>query len=431
MQLATNRELRLEIFFPLLALVCLLSSLYFSLVTAPAGFGAAAPTVEQGLFPEWLGCREILRGRDPYREEITRESQAAIGAHQINGAPAPRNQHRFAYPVLFAVPMAPLAVLPFAWAQRVALFSGVLLTVASVFLWLPREMLGYSRRLICLLLVFASYPFVLAAQLRQPTLLIAGLLAAAVYSFRSDRLAAAGILAAVCCSKPQLAIAVLLPLSVASLADWKRHRAFVLSFAATLGTLLLVSEAAVPHWLPQWVSTIRAYSHYAGSQPLLLDLLHGHLLVPAYLLLVGAAVYVSVRFHAADLLFTVSFSAATFQLLFPFQIYNEVMLLPAALWMAGKASEIKSRGQFATLIWSCTWIVVGSGWASAVALSLAGFTAPHRLPVLWQAPLLACYLYPFAVGAVMVVYAATSPERTSAANRAPRAFPALLKGSAQ
>ena len=47
------------------AILCLASSWYFAAVIAPAGLGLSAPSVQQGLFPEWFGCREILHRRDP------------------------------------------------------------------------------------------------------------------------------------------------------------------------------------------------------------------------------------------------------------------------------------------------------------------------------------------------------------------------------
>jgi len=150
---------------------------------------------------------------------------------------------------------------------------------------------------------------------------------------------------------------------------------------------------------------VRAYSHYAGSQPLLIDLVRSYLLVPAYLLLIGAVVFASLRFHRCDLLFAVSFSIAVFQLLFPFQIYNEVLLLPAALGMATMTRDIQPRRQFPALLRSCTWIVLGFGWASSLVLSAVRLMAPAHLPALWQAPLLAAYLYPFAMFASLAVYA--------------------------
>src|SRR5689334_24441507 len=105
---------------PLLAAAAfsLLAGWYFATVIAPAGLGEAAPAVERGLLPEWVGCREILLGHDPYRPEVQREieARASSGARSF----AARDQHRYAYPVFFVFLFLPLAVLPFSIAQWLA-----------------------------------------------------------------------------------------------------------------------------------------------------------------------------------------------------------------------------------------------------------------------------------------------------------------------
>src|SRR5215831_9132421 len=81
------------------AALALLAGWYFAMVIAPAGLGEAAPAVERGLLPEWVGCREILLRHDPYRPEVQRaiEARASSGARSF----APRDEHRYAYPVFF------------------------------------------------------------------------------------------------------------------------------------------------------------------------------------------------------------------------------------------------------------------------------------------------------------------------------------------
>ncbi len=80
----SSRGRRPQLFF-VTAVLCLLSSWYFAVAIAPAGLGLSAPSVQQGLFPEWFGCREILHHRDPYRAEATRQIELAI----YGRAPAP------------------------------------------------------------------------------------------------------------------------------------------------------------------------------------------------------------------------------------------------------------------------------------------------------------------------------------------------------
>jgi hypothetical protein len=398
-----------------MAILCLLSSWYFAAVVASAGLGTSAPTVRQGLFPEWYGSRQILlHSSDPYSLATATQIQVAIYGKAVGAESLARNQHRFAYPVFFAFLFFPLAMLPFSAAQFVALVGGAAATAVSLRFWWRQDS-SVLGGLICSIFLFAGYPVVLALQLRQPTLIIAALLAAVYYGVRSNRLVLAGILAALSSCKPQLAIAVLLPLSIWSIAQWRARMRFLLAATGGLGALLLASELVSPGWFMRWISTLQAYAQYAGSKPLLADLLRGHFLLPVAMAVVGAVVWASCRYRERDLWFTVSFSIASFQLLFPFQIYNEVLLAPAALWLAANQSEINSRGQLHTLLYSCTWIVLATGWTAAIGLSAANLIAPGAGLTLWQLPLLTAWLYPISVWLALAAYAASPPAMPSRA----------------
>lgn len=394
---------------PLLAgaLLCLLSTWYFALLIAPAALGTRAPTVQQGLFPEWTGCRAILHGQNPYRIEVTQQIELSIYGETVS-ANSPSNQHRFAYPVVFIFLFFPIALLPFALAQWAMLTACVTLSVLSVVWWSGRGRLGQVNAVIFAILTLAAYPTVVALQLRQPTLIVAALLAFSFYCVRSGRLILGGVAAALALSKPQLAITVLLPLSVWAIGSWRVRKAFLVSLTSSLLGLALASEALVPGWITPWLDTIRAYSHYAGATPLLAELTRGHCFVPAAVLLIASVIWVSFEFSGADLLFSVSFSVAAFQLLFPFQLYNEVMLLPAALWAALNADRIRQRGQLPILLFNCAWIALAGAWVATAALSLWDIAAPGSGVKLWQLPLAAAWLYPMLLFAALAFFAVSS-----------------------
>ncbi|MGC2109278.1 MAG: glycosyltransferase family 87 protein [Candidatus Korobacteraceae bacterium] len=384
--------------------MCFLSTWYFALMIVPAGLGRSAPTLQQGLFPEWYGSRAVLHRCDPYSITTSSQIQTAIYGRPLEASDQNLNQHRFAYPVFFAFLFLPIAVLPFSSAQFVSLVACALLTVIATLFW----MLASGVRLhpaTCIALVFASYPVMLALQLRQPTLMIAALLAATVYCALSGRLGLAGALAAFSTCKPQLAISILLPLAIWGVARWRKRRAFLTSMAATLAVLLSCSELVVRGWFSRWLSTVGAYVHYAGSRPLLADLLRGHLFIGAAVLLIAATVWVNIRLQSSDFLLAISFSISAFQLLFPFQIYNEVLLLPAALWIAINGARIRARGQLYVLLFASTWICLAMGWVSAFGLSLSNILAPGSGVKLWQLPLIAAWLYPFALFSALAAYA--------------------------
>jgi hypothetical protein len=389
------------------AVLSLLAAWYFALIIAPPALGASAPTVQQGLLPEWIGCREILHGRNPYRPTVTRQIELAIYGEPVSAA-GPINQHRFAYPVFFVFLFLPAALLPFDAAQWLMLAACVLCSAKSIGWWAARARLNKTDAITFAILALAVYPAVVGLQLRQPTLMVVPLLAFSFSCVRSGRLVLAGITAALAASKPQLAIAVLLPLSIWAIASWRTRKPFLRTLAGSLLVLVLASELAVPGWITPWMDTLRAYSHYAGAKPLLADMTHGHFFLPAALLLLAAVFWVSVEFCSSDLLFAVSFSVAAFQLLFPFQIYNEVLLLPAALWAATNADRIRERGQLAVLLFGCSWIALASGWVAAVALTLWNIAAPGSGVRLWQLPLVAAWLYPMLLFAAFATFAASS-----------------------
>jgi hypothetical protein len=389
-----------------ISVLCLLSGCYFALVIAPVALGEKAPTVQQGLFPEWLGVREILEGHSPYRQEITDHIQVAIYGSTPPGQRI--NQQRFAYPAYFAFLFLPLAIVPFSVA-RVLAFAGCLAsTIVSVCLWCRWRGWQSTTTVMVGLFVFASYPAILGLQLCQPSLLIAGMLAVVVFWAPSGRQVPAGILAALCSAKPQLAVAILLPLSIWTVTRWRARKRFAIAYGCSLSALLLAAELLVPGWFPQWLMTVRAYSEYAGSKPLLSDLLHGHFFWETAVLLMIAAVWVSYKVCEADLLFAISFSIAVFQLLFPFLLYNEILLLPAALWLMRTPAEVKTGGQLFELLWVCSWALLTVGAAASLGLAVSNLIVPGSGLKLWQLPFVTAWLYPWSVLLALACYAVCS-----------------------
>ncbi len=387
-----------------LALLALSASLYFTWIIAPKELGQGAPNARYGLYPEWAGSREVLlHRRSPYRPDVTAEIQVALYGHIEDNGTA--NQQRFAYPLFFAFLFAPVALLPFPAARVLASAGCLVSAVVCVSAW--SQCFALSRRSLWLVLVIAvsTYPFALALQLCQPTIVVACCLALAVYLAHSDRLPASGILAALSVAKPHIAIGVLLPMIVWAIFDWHQRKRFLLWFAGSTGILLLASELMVPGWLSGWLATARAYSHYAGIPPLAVELLGSRGTAIALILLVSSAAYVSYSFRGADPLFAIAFSVAAFELIFPFLIYNEIALLPAALWLMTNTRRIRMSGQVAILLSALSWIVLGAGIASAVGLAISDALFPGSGLNLWQLPLVAAWCYPPAVFAALVAAA--------------------------
>ena len=91
------------------------------------------------LYPRWLGARELLLDhRDPYSPEVTREIQAGYYGRPLDPARPndPKDEQRFAYPVYVVFLLAPTISFPFSAVQAGFQWLLVVLTAASVLLWL-------------------------------------------------------------------------------------------------------------------------------------------------------------------------------------------------------------------------------------------------------------------------------------------------------
>ena len=150
------------------------------------------------LYPRWLGSRELLlHHRNPYSPEITREIQIGYYGRALDPSrPAdPRDKQAFAYPVYVAFLLAPTVGMPFERVSIAFKCGLVLVTVASVFLWLRvvNWRLPGSGVLILILLTLGSFPVMQGFKLQQLSLLVAGIMAAACALLVTGNLFASGI----------------------------------------------------------------------------------------------------------------------------------------------------------------------------------------------------------------------------------------------
>src|SRR5271166_2716066 len=206
------------------------------------------------LYPRWLGARELLlRGRDPYSAEVTREIQAGYYGRALDASrPAdPPDQQAFAYPVYVIFYLAPTIRLNFGIVQLAFFWILVGATAGSVFLWL--RVLDWrvapSIQAAMMALTLGSLPVLQALKLQQLSLLVAAMCAAALALLAAGRPIAAGLLLALATIKPQLVLPLLVWLSVWSLADLKRRYRLAVAFLISMVVLCVASEALLPHWI--------------------------------------------------------------------------------------------------------------------------------------------------------------------------------------
>lgn len=361
------------------------------------------------LYPRWLGARELLlHGRDPYSAEITREIQIGYYGEVLDTARPnpPKDQQRFAYPVYVVFLLAPMIKVPFPTLRMFFRLLLLVLTVASVPLWIRALKLHIERTTVAIIVVLllGSFPVGQGLYLDQLTLLVCFLIAAACAALASGMLMSAGILLAVATIKPQIALPVIAWLVLWGISEWQRRRRFLWGFAATMMALLGGAEWLLPGWFRRWQSAVSAYFDYAGARSLLEVLMgrNGGLLACAALtLMVAVLCWLVRREPASSYAFNVGLLAvlAVDVLVKPkFPLYDGIILLPVILWLWTHRGALRQGSWHArSLYWMSSFLIAGQ-WVGAfalTALSLLGMSsAAQYVPHL---PVFALFAFPIAV----------------------------------
>jgi len=381
------------------------------------------------LYPRWLGARELLlRHRDPYSAEITREIQAGYYGRPLDSTRPhePKDQQGFAYPVYVVFLLAPGVWLPFATVQ--ALFRGLLfsLIAASVPLWLVglRWRMSLTGKLITVILVLGNFPAVQAIKLQQLTAMVCVLLAGCAALVVKRRLALGGVLLALATIKPQLALGFVGWLALWAVGDWRSRQRFVWSFLAILVTLIIGGEVLLPGWITQFRGATASYLQYAGGKSLL-DLV----LTPAWgrvasIIVIVAVGYMCWKWRRApadsDLFrWTMALVLTALLTVIPtFAPYNQLLLIPALLLLAQRASRLWCIGPRLRLCLALVVIVILLPWLAAVGLDLSLLFLPRAVVERgWALPLWTSWAIPFPVLAAVALGAAhLARERNSTAD---------------
>lgn len=351
------------------------------------------------LYPRWLGARELLlRGRDPYSVEVTREIQSGYYGRPLDPRrPSdPTDQQGFAYPVFVVFLLAPTITLPFSTVQAGFYWLLLCFTVASVILWLkflrwrPPGSLVFAM----ILLTAGSFPVVQGIKLQQLTLLVSGLIALAGALLVLGYQAPAGVLLALATIKPQLAAPIAGWLLVWSMGSGRERWRYVLAYALTLGVLLAGSEWILPGWIGRFSDAISAYRGYTGGGSLLDTLLGAFWGRLTALLIIGVVVMLCWKWRRVSsseppfLMITALVLTATVVIVPMIAPYNHVLLLPAVLMLVHKWPELH-RGS--VLVRTLTWgavVLIGWPWFAAGALTvLSAVVRPDQVQRLWPLPL--------------------------------------------
>jgi len=350
----------------LLAFLLLLLSWGYALWVLPMVLRAAQHGLLPDAYPSWNAARVVLRHGNPYSASVTAENQLFMYGILASPTAGLRDEQRFAYPIHGAFLYLPLAVLPWSVASNILRVASVALITLSVLLWMPS--LTKRRALIAVMLVLASYPAIHAIQTMQPTILAVALVALASYLADHKHPVWSGLCAALSTFKPQIFITIALPFVAYCLVDWKRRKVLACSFAGFLLAILVANWLVLPNWLPEWITTLRAYSRYAISMP---HFFHFSRPVAALMLIVACW-----KMRHESLMRLVAISITVFQFIIPFQIYNELLLISPVLWLLDPCMGTGVRSDARVVAANIPKILVFGGIAATALCFPVGLISP-------------------------------------------------------
>jgi Glycosyltransferase family 87 len=375
------------------------------------------------LYPRWLGACELLRhGRNPYSPEVTQEIQRGFYGRPIDRSKLddPKDPQAFAYPLYVAFLFVPLLHFSFESVRNV--FTGVLvlLTAASILLWMRALRVRLRLRAVLLALVAAmsSYAVVDGLHLQQLTLLVAALIAASMAALATERLYLAGVLLALATVKPQLAVLVLAFLLLWTVGAWRSRKWFAVGFGSAMAALLIGSEVVLPGWFLFWRQQTRAYIGYV--KPSLLVGLLGQqtaMVVAAVAILICVVLFWRVRKEppgSAPFNFALVVALLLTVLFLPNAggaKYNQVLLIPAVVWLLTSGRVLARKTGLARIAWLIAVNVLTWEWVLALPVSFAGLVLRHgfqrEMTLFVAGPELLVYFFPLAL-ALFVLSAPTS-----------------------
>jgi hypothetical protein len=298
----------------------------------------------------------------------------------------PVDQRGFPYPAFTDLLFWPVAGIPFETVRIWMVGVLVVLTFASVLLWM--RALGWTPNwkwfAVVLLLALSSYPALEGFYAGQLGLLVAFLLAASVVALQRTKFLLAGVLMAVTTIKPQMTALAILYFLLWTLSAWQVRKKFFVGFFATLAVLLGASLAVLPRWIQSWTHTLIAYRQYTRP-PLVTEVLTSplglRLSSPATLVLTAASLVVALlvawknraaSVHSFAFWRTLSLLLAitTIAVLPGQAVYDHLILIPAILLLAQNRERIRPAGRGPrTLLWLGA-LVLFWPWIAAFALTM-------------------------------------------------------------
>lgn len=340
------------------------------------------------LYPRWLGARELLlRGRDPYSPELTREMQIGFYGRPLNPQDHPSDpaaKESFVYPLYVVFLLAPTVHMQFRMVDEI--FRWLLLgsIALSVPLWMRALRFSASWPLVVSGMLLATSSSPAAQEFFQQNLsaLVIFFLAAAAAATVARRLTLAGILLALSTMKPDTSGLMVLCCLFWAIAQWRERQRLVWAFSSTLTALVLGAEGLSPGWIGRFLAAIREYPTY-GTDPTILDVLLPALLAKlAAISLVFLLILVCWRWSKAPadsdyFVWALAWAAAVTLVVLPkLAAYNALLLVPALLVLLARYSRTQEHRLFARAMIKATFACQLWQWIAATLLSIWSILPP-------------------------------------------------------
>jgi hypothetical protein len=359
------------------------------------------------IYHRWLGSRELLLdGRDPYGDEVTEKIQVGLNGHKYD----PRRdevEQRFYYPVYVVFLMAPTVRVPFPVVKKFFAIFLLVLTAASVPLWLDflQWRITPLQQFLAIVLTLASMPALQGIYLQNLGLLVSALIAGTCFAVRRGWLILAGMLVAFSTIKPHLVLPLVACLFIWGTGAWTQRRKLVWSFLLSMAVLVAAGELILPGWVTECVRGIIAYPEKSyGVTPLQLVFGRPLGLVLALPVMAGP-VYLAWRLRRAPAfspefcLVVASVLAATLVVIPSVAPYSDLQLLPGVLLLWKQRKEIWGLGHWARRTLVAALGLVVWPYVAIICLAVIRPILPSIASRLWIAPLAVMPILPlFLVG---------------------------------
>jgi len=367
------------------------------------------------LYPRWLGSRELLlRGRDPYSQQITREIQIGyygrlLDEHRPND---PKDQEGFVYPVYVVFLLAPTILLPFAVVQASFYWLLVATIVVTAVLWL--KTLQWKPQWLTLLTVvvfsLGNFPAIQALALRQMSVLVAGFLALVFFLLARRRFVSAGLILAVATIKPQLTILVALWFGLWAFSSWRERKGLLFGFVGGMVVLFASAQWILSGWIVKFYYAVLAYRRYTGGMTSA-DVLFGVDLGRAanvLLVLITAALCWQMRRKdesSADFLFVSCFVLAATVAITPiFAPYNQLLLFPGILVLVRHRNVFQPKGSWQKILLRIAILIICWQWIASICLTIIHtLVSENFVEKIWAMPFYASLPLPVVLMCLLYV----------------------------